>query len=121
MIGIIGAYGEIGKKVTNFLKENYNEKLLLGGRNSKQAFINEQALDNCKLMNINMDNPISVESFVKKCDVVVNCSGKKKKKKKKKKKTRRWNCLKKKKKKQKKNHMKKQQEILKQKKKKKII
>lgn len=76
MIGIIGAYGEIGKNVTNLLKENYSEKLLLGGRNVKQALSNEKGLDDCELMNIDIEDSISMEKFIKKCNVVVNCSGK---------------------------------------------
>ncbi|MEI3614291.1 NAD-dependent epimerase/dehydratase family protein [Pseudogracilibacillus sp. SO30301A] len=63
-IGILGSYGAVGQLLTDFLKDNYH--IITTYYSSKR---NETDIY------INIYQPSTMRSFIKQCDVVVNCAG----------------------------------------------
>lgn len=75
MIGILGAYGEIGKYTTNILCKNYKDKIYLMGRNAKSAINKEEFSKNIEVLDIDIFNGEDIKKYLLKCDVLINCSG----------------------------------------------
>lgn len=76
MIGILGAYGEIGKYATNILCKNYKDKIYLMGRNAKKSINKEEFSKNVEIIDIDIFNGEDIKKYLLKCDILINCSGK---------------------------------------------
>ena len=73
MIGIVGGYGDIGKKISE--KLSHKHKVMIGGRNAslnKGLFAGDE---NITFKNVDISNYDSLSGFAEKCELIINCAG----------------------------------------------
>lgn len=73
MIGIVGGYGDIGKKVAE--KLSHKHKVLIGGRNASSNKELFEGYENITFKNVDIFNYDSLCEFTEKCELVINCVG----------------------------------------------
>lgn len=72
MIGIIGGFGDIGCEVVKSLWMMGYRNLLVGGRHNNDMFHTQTEI---KYQYIDLNKQVGIENFVKKCKIIINCSG----------------------------------------------
>lgn len=72
MIGIIGGYGDIGRKVVESLYLMGHIELLVGSRNKKIFFQNYQSIS---YNYVDLYEEKNIKDFVEKCSMIINCTG----------------------------------------------
>ncbi len=76
MIGIIGGYGAIGRNVSTLLQKWGKHPLKIGGRNPQSAKQKYGAsFSNVIWEKVDVTEEESIKTFIKDCDLVINCTG----------------------------------------------
>lgn len=76
MIGIIGAYGDVGLNAARMLYEWGKHPLRMGGRNAqgaKELYSGE--FPQAEWLNVDIEDEQSLYAFVQGCTLIVNCAG----------------------------------------------
>ena len=75
MIGILGAYGNIGVWATRFIKVNSSQKLRIGGRNiDKVDSTIREEFANADWVKVDVSDKESIEQFITGCDCILDCT-----------------------------------------------
>jgi len=75
MIGILGAYGNIGIWATRFIKANSTQNIRIGGRNiDKVAPEIHEEFAEANWIKVDVSNKDSVERFINGCDCILDCT-----------------------------------------------
>ena len=75
MIGILGAYGNIGIWATRFIKVNSSQKLRIGGRNiDKVSPEIREEFANADWVKVDVSDKESIEQFITGCDCILDCT-----------------------------------------------
>lgn len=76
VFGIIGGYGRIGSEAAKSLLMITDNRIIIGGRNLEKG---ETAAKNLgpRVLNqvVDVNNPVSLDNFCQKCDILINCAG----------------------------------------------
>lgn len=74
-VGILGAGGAVGAGVLWLFESMSEMSLILGGRNLEKLHSISEEHRNVQVVYADFNDPISVEHFCGKCDLIINCAG----------------------------------------------
>ncbi len=75
-VGIIGGYGRVGQEAAKCLLYTTDYNIIIGGRNNKIAEATAESMGpRFSSQVVDVYNQHSLDSFCRRCDIVINCAG----------------------------------------------